>query len=473
MTPILLLEVNEVPWRLIDKYANQREFPNLHEFMKESHHFKTLAVDTGELSPWVTWPTVHRGMNNERHGILNLGQDPESFRGTTIWQDIRDGGGTVGICGSMQSWPPINPGDGGFYIPDTFAHDERCYPEYLNPIQAFNLSQVRQSPRVVSNCIPRLKEPLALAASLLRAGVKMRTAGRLLTQVLRERFDQTSKLRRPVFQAVLFWDIFRRHFNPSRPPDFSTFFTNHIAGVMHRYWHDLFPEDFPDRLTSDGESREPLMRFAISVLDQMLGDVLRWTEINHDLVVVFASSMGQGPIHRETHQGEEILVEDLDRFIGAMGVGSEDFRPLLAMVPQVAIELPDPAKRSHVRSVLESARSADVPFIVVREIGASLSITVHTPPAAGMAQETFMVSGRPVRWADAGIKRHQIEAGTGYHIPEGSLAVLSRRSEERPGSQSRPFVRADRLKDWMLAIHREGPSVIAQLYRLVEEPSRS
>ena len=154
MTPILLLEINEIPWRLIDRYVERSELANIRRFLQKAHQFTTVAVDTGELSPWVTWPTFHRGMNNEKHGIKNLGQDPATFRGRPIWQDIRDQGGSIGICGSMQSWPPIDPGEDGFYIPDTFAHDERCYPEYLNPLQAFNLAQVRMNGRVVSGKLP-------------------------------------------------------------------------------------------------------------------------------------------------------------------------------------------------------------------------------------------------------------------------------------------------------------------------------
>ena len=154
MTPILLLEINEIPWRLIDRYGNERAFSNISRFLKQAHQFTTVAVDTGELSPWVTWPTFHRGISNERHGIKNLGQDPATFKGKPIWEEIREQGGSIGICGSMQSWPPIDPGENGFYIPDTFAHDERCYPSYLDPLQAFNLSQVRLNGRVVSRALP-------------------------------------------------------------------------------------------------------------------------------------------------------------------------------------------------------------------------------------------------------------------------------------------------------------------------------
>src|SRR5438067_120606 len=100
MTPILLLEMNEIPWRLLDRYKEQ--FPYIRHFFEDAHQFTTTTVDTGELSPWVTWPTLHRGMSNEEHGIKNLGQDPATFRGKPIWKEIREQGGSIGICGSLQ-----------------------------------------------------------------------------------------------------------------------------------------------------------------------------------------------------------------------------------------------------------------------------------------------------------------------------------------------------------------------------------
>ena len=32
-------------------------------------------MDEGELHPWSTWPTVHRGVNNNLHKIRFINQD--------------------------------------------------------------------------------------------------------------------------------------------------------------------------------------------------------------------------------------------------------------------------------------------------------------------------------------------------------------------------------------------------------------
>jgi hypothetical protein len=467
LTPILLLEINEVPWRLIDRYICRPEYPHIRAFFAASHHFTSLAVDSGELSPWVTWPTLHRGMGNDRHGIRDLGQDPSTFKGKPIWQEVREAGGSIGICGSMQSWPPVEPGPGGFYVPDTFAHDAACIPAYLRPLQAFNLEQVRRNARLVDAALPSTGSKTALASALVRSGIRPSTLLEIALQLAGERLDGRLRLRRPIYQAVLFWDVFRKHFDALRPPAFSTFFTNHVAGVMHRYWCDVFPEDFPERTVPAGQSLEPLMRFALRVLDRMLADVLDWAGRNEDLVVVFASSMGQGAVHRDTHEGVELLVEDLPALLRHAGLEAGDYRPLLAMVPQVAIEVDDAGKRKTVKEQLEGVACANGErFVSVREAGISLSITLGTPSRAAIAAGPVRIGAREVPWRAAGIRPAEVDAGTGYHIPEGTLAVHAGARRAAPLLQDRKAVRADRIKSWMLDVMRFGPSRVEEFVRL-------
>ena len=226
---------------------------------------------------------------------------------------------------------------------------------------------------------------------------------------------------------------------------------------MHRYWHDVFPEDFPHSGTACTSSKEPLMRFAIKTLDDMLADVLRWTALNPDLVVIFASSMGQDAIHRDYHEGVELVVEDLTLLMSNAGIARYDYHPLLAMAPQIAVEVQDADKRALVRKVLEEAYcGAGVSFIRVQEIGASLSITVGTPTLEDMATGTFFINCKNLPWEAAGIRRQNVEPGTGYHIPEGSLAVYSEKTQHQTLCRTRARVNSDRMKEWMLNISRDG-----------------
>jgi hypothetical protein len=450
MRPLLLLEMNEIPWRVIDLYRETPGYPHLRRFFAESKTYTTMAVDSGELSPWVTWPTLHRGLPNEAHGIFNLGQDPSTFRGTPIWEEYRQRGLSIGVCGSLQSWPPRDPGSGGFYIPDTFAHDARCIPAYVEPFQQFNLDQVKRNGRVVQSQSFGKAQALRLLRSVPRLGLSLSTLWSVARQLWAERSDKNRLARRSIFQTILFWDIFRSLYDSRRPPAFTSFFTNHVAGVMHRYWHHVFPGDFGEKHAGEEKIHKATMDFAMKYVDRMLRDAMRFQEENPELVVVFASSMGQDAVHRDEHEGFEASIPDLDRMLASLGVDKGVYSPLLAMVPQVAMEVANPVARAELRAKLEGCRTrSGAPLFSVQEIGSSLSVTVETPRRGDMEEGGFLgADGIWRAWEEAGIVMNPVEPGTAYHIPEGSLAI---RAAGMPGEDARTPIAADAVKGLLMA----------------------
>lgn len=454
--PILLLEINEIPWRLLDHYLAREGFPNLRRFMAGSQTYTTVAVDSGELSPWVTWPTLHRGMRNDDHGILNLGQDPMTFKGVPIWEEFRGHGRSIGICGSMQSWPPSDPGEGGFYIPDTFAHDARCIPAYIEPIQRFNLNQVRRNGRVVRRQSVFNLETLGLLFSLPKLGIGLATLRETAKQLVGERLDRTKVARRPVFQSMLFWDIFKARFHAENPPAFATFFTNHIAGLMHRYWSHVFPQDFGDKYAATPKVHSATMDYGMLFLDRILGDALAFRERNPDLILVFATSMGQAAVHRDGHEGFAASIPEVGTLMSLIGLRAEEYKSLLAMVPQVAVEIPDGSSRARVRDFLEACiGQGGSPLFSVQENGGTLSITFKTPKLADIRAGGFHAPSsekgrmRRVTWDEAGVVMNETEAGTAYHIPEGILAVCGSDPET---SDARTRIPADQVKGMLMAL---------------------
>ena len=70
---IIFFELNEVPSIIFRRYANKnRSFAKL---LNNFSEYKTYSYDEVDLSPWITWPTVHRGVTFNKHKIENLGQD--------------------------------------------------------------------------------------------------------------------------------------------------------------------------------------------------------------------------------------------------------------------------------------------------------------------------------------------------------------------------------------------------------------
>jgi hypothetical protein len=161
-----------------------------------------------------------------------------------------------------------------------------------------------------------------------------------------------------------------------------------------------------------------------------LTDALAFQNRNPDLLLAFATSMGQAAVHRSNHEGFGAAVTDLFSLLKVFDMSPEGYAPLLAMVPQVAAAVPDTVQRTRLCKALRSARTASGKAVFhVDEVGTTVSITIITPCRAdkdhgGFTRQDETVPGRFVPWAEAGITMHPIEAGTAYHVPEGILALV-------------------------------------------------
>ena len=137
---IILYELNEVPEILINRFKKDDKLFN-NQFSKFSF-YKTRSYDEVEnLSPWITWPTLHRGTTFKNHNISNLGQDLKEANKNhpPIWEKLKELGFSVGVYGSLHSNNlPENFEDYEFYLPDPFSPHSICKPKYLSPFQSFN-----------------------------------------------------------------------------------------------------------------------------------------------------------------------------------------------------------------------------------------------------------------------------------------------------------------------------------------------
>jgi len=215
--PIILYELNEVPWRVFDWYIKQRPGSHMAELFKESGLYTTRTHDKGELHPWSTWPSLHRGVYNTTHHINFINQDlscAEEF--PPLWQTLTELGIRVGVFGSMQSWPVPVGSKYCFYIPDTFAQTPETQPKNYSAYQSLNLRQTRadgavtQSVQMNSNMFTEL-------ATLPFIGVRFITFMQLTRHLINEKIDARYRSRRALMQAPLGFDVFCMHIRKRNP----------------------------------------------------------------------------------------------------------------------------------------------------------------------------------------------------------------------------------------------------------------
>lgn len=336
----IVYEMNEVPKKVFDFYANAFPISAFSKLRKNSKLYLTHTADVGHLSPWVTWPTMHRGVSNIDHTISDLGQDLTYVNKDfpSVWEMLAQSGRKVGVFGSLQSYPlPKTLDNYEFYLPDTFAAGNECYPSEINAFQAFNLSMVRINGRNVSKGLV-VKDAARFLIRAKKLGLSFKTFKKIGFQVAQEQLNADRVVRRRTSQAEIAFDLYFEQLKKNLP-DISFFFTNHVASSLHRYWPTVFPKDYEEgKFELDWcqrWSRE--IPHSINVANFQLNKLIDFCDQNNHRLIV-ASSMGQGAVEEVEPTYKQVLITDIKKLLNFLNISDTDWEPRMSMSPQVVIK---------------------------------------------------------------------------------------------------------------------------------------
>lgn len=371
---VLFVELNEITYALIDPLVASGRLPTFERMFAEGVRAAPISVDAPpHLDPWVTWVTVHTGVDRGVHGATLLEQDVSTIRAKRTWEHAIEAGKSVGIFGSIGSYParPVP----GFVVPGPFAPSTSAFPPNLLPAHDVNrhLTQVHagHAPEESARAVVRR------ALELVRLGLRPSTCFALAMQIVRERLSPHARWRRVGLQPLVNLDLFeaayRRH-----APDFATFHSNHAAHYMHHYWRAHDDASFLVRATAAEKRRYgQAVTHGYEICDRILARFLRLA--GDDAVVVVASSMGQKPyVTPEFAEGRLcVRFQDVRRVLEIVGAdGVTCASP--AMVPQWNLVVSERSKRERLRRLFEraEARGGTRPAaFAVEERGEMLTIT--------------------------------------------------------------------------------------------------
>jgi hypothetical protein len=470
----ILFELNEVPLRVVRYFADRSPGSAFARILAKGRHWTTVTPDQGHLSPWITWPTLHRGVSSADHKIGALGQDVAGVdrKFPPVWSILAAAGRRVGMFGSLHSYPPPADLDRyDFYVPDTFAAGPEAKPAELAAFQQFNLHMVDRSGRNVSDELP-VKQALSFLLRSLPAGIRPATMAKIARQVASERIWRHRTARRRTIQSLLAFDLFLAQLQ-AKKPDASFFFTNHVASSMHRYWPATFTADYSATKWSD----EWVRRFAGEVdyvmaeADQMLGDLLAFADRNPDYIVLVASSMGQAAVDEAARQiSTEVLLRDMSKFLRAIGVDGA-WQRRRTMEPTYTLAFDDEATADACLEALSKVKIAGQPIEHRRLDAQGIEIVLGQSNLRD-DDVTVTIGNRAVPPEEAGIANVPIEDEVGaaaYHIPEGMLLAYDPRSEWGRSMQDEP-ISTMRIAPTLLELQGVRPP--AYMGRPIDEFSR-
>jgi hypothetical protein len=420
-TKVLLVELNEIIWNLIDPLIAQGKLPTFALLERGGARAAPMSVDLPpQLDPWVTWTTVYTGQRQADHNVYFLEQPPETIRAKRIWELCHEQGLRVGVYGSLCSWPPreIN----GFYVPDTFAQDAATYPASLRPIQELNLTYAR-SIRLPSDHDGWLFKA-RLGAQIGALGLRPKTMARIARQLAEEQVNSGRRWKRVALQPIVNADFFAALYRSCRP-DFATFHTNHVAHYMHTYWKAMDPERFAQP-TSEGERRQygGAIEHGYRTADELLQRMLRLMDAETTLVV--ASSMGQRPYTSELRGGKPISqLRSLDRLLEILGV-QDRVRALSAMSDQFNLYANSGQTRAELETKLAAAYvdRPGSPLFHLIKLGECVSVSLNSHDRvceASRIRFPHEAEGRTHRYGDLVYKTRLVKSGC--HDPQGMMIL--------------------------------------------------
>jgi hypothetical protein len=398
---VLLVELNEITWRLLDPLLRDGTLSTFADLIRRGVRGTPVAPEVPpDLDPWISGTTVYTGRPPQEHGVKFLEQPPETVRGPKLWDLVADAGKSVGVFGSIMSWPPRTDVK-GFWVPGTFSPGPETYPAELRPIQDLNLTYTRAHTPLASEPRPG---KLALVKGLRRLGLRASTlaavAGFIARRAVRAAKDWEKVSLQPLINLDFFAALWKKH-----RPDFSTFHSNHVAHYQHRYWRSTDPTPFLEKPSAD-EVRKygGAVRFGYRTADQLLRRLGR--VVGPDTVVVVASGLGQQPYVVEEFKGGRSVVRmrDVNQVLDLVSAAGR-CRPHSVMAPQWNVRFDSPEVQRRAVRGLEAAyyKTPDQGLFSCVEAGDTICINVRQKlprPIDWDADCVFPVTGRTVKMRD-------------------------------------------------------------------------
>ncbi len=425
---LLIYELNEVPRKLINLYIAQKKSSAIAKLIQEGNIYDTYTKDKGELHPWSTWPTVHRGVTNEFHKIQFINQDLSyASKWPPIWKVLSDKGIRIGIFGSLQSYPPIINKNVDFFIPDTFSPTNEAYPKLGQRFQNLNLLLAGKN-KAISRGFD-LKDIKEFIFLFLNGGFKISSLIKIINHVIKEILNKDFLKRRSLMQPIVGFDIYMKLLKDTKP-QFSTFFTNHVAGMMHRYWKETFPEDFGLEHKKVNKFNSKSIFKALDIADQQLSQLIRFGE-KHNYDIWILSSMGQDFVERGDYI-PEMFIKNLDKVFDKLGLKSELYKVLPAMQPDLCVEcnskeaFEDLSK--NIYRVKDSSGNSILPIRYTNS-GLKLNLSIFNSCSISESQKVY-IDDKFYHLEELDIDLIKRDQGTGYHIPEGVFIYKGEKTNE-------------------------------------------
>ena len=408
---IIILELNEVPHKVLERFSTTSLSGRY-----KSDYIKTISTDSGHLSPWITWSTVHRGVNNSIHEINDINQCTNKIdeKYPTIFSKCLDNGLSVGLVNTMHSGRLADQHNKKytFLLPEAFASNKFCIPSSLEDFQKFNLTMSRASSRSVSRSFPKKINFLKVLISYLKNTNRLRGLINVIKQLIIELLNPYLKVRRRTIQSDLIFDLFFS-LMAKNSPDLSVFFTNHVACNMHRFWEATFPHDYEKQVAPKKwlERYKKEIPYAMKTANEYIKTLKNYVDKKKDTQLWIMSSMGQEKVEGYVPQNYFWDIVDINEFVSSCLMRKVEVELLPQMIPIYSFKSTNEIIDDFEKFLFDSENI---------ELRARTSSTI----AFTINNQDILIKNKRGSFVPKGVLKKDLDEKTSssaYHNPEGFL----------------------------------------------------
>jgi len=298
---------------------------------------------------------------------------------------------------------------------------KKCGADFIK-FQKFNLKLVSKNSGQIRSI--KLIEIMYFLECILVSCIGTNSILKVLRQIILEKINKNFKKRRSLLQPELSFNLFFKSLKIQKP-EFSTFFTNHLAGMMHYYWLDIFPMDFKNPYRDPNHFNKNSVIKALDIADKQIGLLMEFAKENSYQLWI-ASSMGQEAIERKDH--ERIFIKDFNKIFNLLKLDHKLYKVLPSMYPDINIES-------------DSKKNIDIlikKFLQIKTLNKESFFSVRYRKDFNkvnfiygkndLKKKYLIYQNQKLSLNDLGLKYGIFQKGTGYHSPNGILLTLGRES---------------------------------------------
>lgn len=412
MSPLILIEFNEINFDFVRQYAAEGRLPHF-KAMIDAHGVSetTSEDDYAHLEPWIQWVTAHTGKSFGEHQVFRLGDFVRSQL-PQIWELLESSGLTVGAISPMNAANRL--AKPAFFVPDPWTTTQVTARPVLTRLY-----------RAVVQAVNDNAQGKVTARSLwdlLGGFLAFAHPSNYPTYVRLAAGGSGHSWYRSMFLDLLLADVFVAEHRRTRP-DFATLFLNAGAHIQHHYMFSAAPYGGPHRNPEwyVRRGKDPVFD-VYSLYDRILGRVRRAIP---QARLMLATGLHQNPQETLTYYWRLRSHEGFLRKIGA---------PFARVEPRMSrdflVVCATDAEAGACAARLREARAGDgTPLFEVDNRGTDVFVMLTYP---GDIQKGFAIQVGSQRFTDFDADVAFVAIKNGEHNGIGYFIDSAERAQQSP-----------------------------------------